>query len=115
MLQKWNNSFLAIRTNKITWLFIIAAVLLFTGIGSTPMYILDEARNAQAAREMMERNDWIVPTFNGELRPHKPPLHYYFMQLAYRAFGMNAFAARFFSAVFGWLTLWITCTSPGVL
>jgi 4-amino-4-deoxy-L-arabinose transferase-like glycosyltransferase len=108
MLQQWNNAFFTIRTNKTTWLFIIAAVLLFTGIGSTPMYILDEARNAQAAREMMERNDWIVPTFNGELRPHKPPLHYYFMQLAYRAFGMNAFAARFFSAVFGWLTLWIT-------
>jgi 4-amino-4-deoxy-L-arabinose transferase-like glycosyltransferase len=108
MLQQWNNVILHLRTNKITWLFIIAAILLFTGIGSTPMYILDEARNAQAAREMMERNDWIVPTFNGELRAHKPPLHYYFMQLAYRAFGMNAFAARFFSAVFGWLTVWIT-------
>jgi 4-amino-4-deoxy-L-arabinose transferase-like glycosyltransferase len=108
MLQQWNNVLLHLRTNKITWLFIIAAVLLFTGIGSTPMYILDEARNAQAAREMMERHDWIVPTFNGELRAHKPPLHYYFMQLAYQLFGMNAFAARFFSAVFGWLTLWIT-------
>lgn len=108
MQQQWSNTFLTIRTNKITWLFIIAAILLFTGIGSTPMYILDEARNAQAAREMMERNDWVVPTFNGELRPHKPPLHYYFMQIAYRAFGMNAFAARFFSALFGWLTLWIT-------
>jgi len=108
MLQQWNNVLLQLRNNKITWLFIIAAVLLFTGIGSTPMYILDEARNAQAAREMMDRNDWIVPTFNGELRPHKPPLHYYFMQVAYRMFGMNAFAARFFSALFGWLTLWIT-------
>ncbi|HEY8897269.1 MAG TPA: glycosyltransferase family 39 protein [Niastella sp.] len=108
MSPQWSNVLLQLRTNKITWLFIIGAVLLFTGIGYTPMYILDEARNAQAAREMMERHDWIVPTFNGELRAHKPPLHYYFMQLAYRAFGMNAFAARFFSAVFGWLTLWIT-------
>ncbi|THU39243.1 glycosyltransferase family 39 protein [Niastella caeni] len=106
--QQWNNILLQLRTNKITWLFIIAAILLFTGIGSTPMYILDEARNAQAAREMMERNDWIVPTFNGELRAHKPPLHYYFMQIAYRVFGMNAFSTRFFSAVFGWLTIWIT-------
>ena len=108
MPQQWNNVLLHLRTNKITWLFIIAAVLLFTGIGSAPMYILDEARNAQAAREMMERHDLIVPAFNGELRAHKPPLHYYFMQLAYHAFGMNAFAARFFSALFGWLTLWIT-------
>ncbi|OQP58212.1 hypothetical protein A3860_07765 [Niastella vici] len=108
MLQQWNNVLLHLRTNKITWLFIIAAFLLFSSIGSTPMYILDEARNAQAAREMMERHDWIVPTFNGELRAQKPPLHYYFMQLAYRTFGTNAFAARFFSAVFGWLTIWLT-------
>jgi 4-amino-4-deoxy-L-arabinose transferase-like glycosyltransferase len=72
------------------------------------MYILDEARNAQAAREMMNNHEWIVPTFNGELRPHKPPLHYYFMQIAYRIFGSTAFGARFFSVIMGLLTLWIT-------
>src|SRR4030095_15762450 len=62
----------------------------------------------QAAREMMNNHEWIVPTFNGELRPHKPPLHYYFMQAAYRVFGTTAFGARFFSAIMGLLTLWIT-------
>ncbi|WP_205509653.1 ArnT family glycosyltransferase [Longitalea arenae] len=108
MTYQQNNVFLQLRNNKAAWLFVLAAILLVAGIGSTPMYILDEARNAQAAREMMERHDLIVPTFNGELRPHKPPLHYYFMQVAYHLFGMNAFAARFFSAVFGWLTIWIT-------
>jgi 4-amino-4-deoxy-L-arabinose transferase-like glycosyltransferase len=108
MTQHWNNTFLIVRNNKIVWLFIIAAILLFTGIGSTPMYILDEARNAQAAREMMERNDLLVPSFNGELRAHKPPLHYYFMQAAYLVFGMNAFSARFFSGVMGLLTLLVT-------
>src|ERR1051325_9156340 len=103
-----NNFRVNISLGKSFLLLFISAVLLFSGLGSPPVYILDEARNAQAAREMMQRNDMVVPTFNGELRPHKPPLHYYFMQIAYRAFGMNAFAARFFSAVFGWLTIWIT-------
>jgi 4-amino-4-deoxy-L-arabinose transferase-like glycosyltransferase len=89
-------------------LFLVAAVLLWAGLGRAPVYILDEAKNAQAAREMMERHDWIVPTFNAELRPHKPPLHYYFMWAAYRMFGVNAASARFFSALMGWLTIFST-------
>lgn len=93
---------------KTLLLFILAAILLFTGLGASTIYILDEARNAQAAREMMQHNEWVVPTFNGELRAHKPPLHYYFMQVAYRAVGVSAFSARFFSAVMGLLTIWIT-------
>ncbi len=84
------------------------AFLLFFHLGATPIYILDEAKNAQCAREMMERNDWIIPTFNGELRTDKPPLHYFFMILAYKMFGVNEFAARFFSAILGLMTVLIT-------
>jgi 4-amino-4-deoxy-L-arabinose transferase-like glycosyltransferase len=94
--------------HKTILLFIVAAFLLLAGLGDSGIYILDEARNAQAAREMMDRHEWLIPTFNGELRPHKPPLHYYFMQLAYRTMGMNAWSARFFSAVFGWFTIRVT-------
>ena len=82
-------------------------MLLFR-LGATPIYILDEARNSECAREMMQRNDWIVPTFNGELRTDKPPLHYFFMIISYKIFGVNEFAARFFSAVMGLLTVLIT-------
>lgn len=84
-----------------SWILFAAAVLLFAGLGRSDIYILDEARNAQCAREMMEQNEWVVPTFNQELRGHKPPLHYYFMRAAYTVFGVNAFAARFFSALLG--------------
>lgn len=86
----------------------MAAVLLFAGIHSAPVYILDEAKNAQAAREMWTRGEWIIPTFNGELRSHKPPLHYYFMRIGYSLFGVNPFGARFFSAVSGLMTMFIT-------
>lgn len=75
---------------------------------SYPIYILDEARNAEAAREMIANGNFIVPYFNGVLRTDKPVLHYYFMSLAYQLFGVNAFAARFFSALFGAFTY--TCT-----
>lgn len=51
--------------------------------------------------EMYEKNDVIVPTFNGELRTDKPPLHYFFMMIAYHLFGINPFSARMFSVLSG--------------
>ena len=84
--------------------FIISLLICLLGIGSYPIYILDEAKNAEAAREMKLLSEYIIPTFNNILRTDKPPLHYYFMQLGYTIFGTNAFGARFFSSIFGALT-----------
>lgn len=79
----------------------IAIVVYTANIWGTSIYILDEAKNASCAMEMLQRNDLIVPTFNNELRTDKPPLHYYFMMLAYSLFGVSAFSARLFSAMAG--------------
>ncbi|MFA7688391.1 MAG: glycosyltransferase family 39 protein, partial [Moheibacter sp.] len=87
---------------------LVSGLLCFINLGGHPIYILDEAKNAEAAREMFVDGNWIVPTFNGELRTDKPVLHYWFMMLSYEIFGVNAFSARFFSAVFGVLTLTVT-------
>lgn len=91
-------------------LFVIAlfGCCLFFRLGAPPIYILDEARNAQCAWEMQQKPDYIVPLFNGELRSDKPPLHYYFIMGAYTLLGKTAFAARFFSALCGFITLLLT-------
>ena len=94
---------------KYFWLLLgLSALLLFPGLGKTPLWIYDEVRNAECAREMYERGDWIVPTFNGGLRIQKPPLHYYFMFGGFEIFGITEWGARFFSAVFGLFTILIT-------
>lgn len=54
---------------------------------------------------MLRNGEWIVPTFNDELRTLKPPLHYYFMMASFKIGGFTPFAARFFSGLFGALTL----------
>ncbi|MDQ3682358.1 MAG: glycosyltransferase family 39 protein [Bacteroidota bacterium] len=90
------------------FLFFLSLVLLFPSLGKAPLWIYDEVRNAECAREMWERKDWIVPTFNGGLRTLKPPLHYYFMFGGFELFGITEWGARFFSAVFGVLTILIT-------
>jgi len=76
----------------------IAALVLFTNLGGSRLWDRDEPRNAGCALEMMQRGDWGVPVFNAELRAHKPVLLYWLIISAYHAFGVNEFAARFWSA-----------------
>jgi len=85
--------------------FLIGFLICCLGIGSSIIYILDEAKNSEAAREMMVYGEFFKPTFNNVIRTDKPPFHYFFMMLGYKLFGVNAFGARFFSAVFGAFTI----------
>ncbi len=85
-----------------------AFIICSSFVGAYPIYILDEARNSEAAREILVSGNYIVPYFNGQLRTDKPPLHYFFMTLGYKLFGINSFGARFFSGVFGALTILMT-------
>lgn len=82
-------------------LLAMAAVLFFVGLGSTGLTDRDEGRNAEAGREMYETGNYISPTFNYEPRFAKPVLVYWLMSLSYHLFGVNEFAARFPSALFG--------------
>ena len=83
----------------------LAIAVSFANIGGLDIYALDEAKNAEAARHMFVSGDYVVPSYNGEVRTDKPPLHYYFMSLGYGLFGVNPFGARFMSSVFGVLTV----------
>jgi 4-amino-4-deoxy-L-arabinose transferase-like glycosyltransferase len=82
-------------------LLALAGTLLFVGLGSIGLTDRDEGRNAEAGREMLETGDWITPTFNYEPRFYKPALVYWLMSGSYSLFGVNEFAARFHSALFG--------------
>jgi 4-amino-4-deoxy-L-arabinose transferase-like glycosyltransferase len=98
------NSSVQQQNQKYFWiLFGLSALLLFPGLGKTPLWIYDEVRNAECAREMYERGDWIVPTFNGGLRTLKTALHYYFMFGGFKIFGITEWGARFFSQCLAYL------------
>lgn len=97
------------RASVLHWIVLLSSIVVFfANIGGVSIHILDEAKNAECAREMNELGEWIVPTYNYELRTDKPPLHYYFMITAYRVFGVSPFSARFFSAFFGIATVLMT-------
>ena len=84
--------------------FIVTSVFL-TGLGACQLWDRDEPRNARASVEMLARGDWTVPTFNGELRSHKPILLYWGQMASYLSLGQSEFTARLPSALAAILTV----------
>ncbi len=91
----------------VLWLLVIVGfiVLYFFGLNLLPFLGPDEPRYAQVAREMYERGDWITPTLGGHNWFEKPVLLYWLQIIGYKLFGVSEFSARFFSAIFGLLTI----------
>jgi 4-amino-4-deoxy-L-arabinose transferase-like glycosyltransferase len=100
------------------WLFardlclvgLVAATVFFTNLGGAKLWDRDEPRNAGCALEMLQRNDWVTPMFNGELRGQKPILTYWLIMSATAVFGPGEWSARFWSALLGVGTVVVTYT-----
>ncbi len=94
------------------WFWIAAAVIAavyFFGL-TIPLVGPDEPRYAQVAREMWQAGDWVTPTLGGFHWFEKPALLYWLQITSYNIFGVNEFAARFGSALFGLgtiLSMWL--------
>lgn len=66
--------------------------IIFSGIYSGSKYMnvdLMEARNFVTAREMVQNNNWLLPTMNGEPRIAKPPLPTWATALAMKISGTD--------------------------
>lgn len=90
----------------IEWLVLLAValVLYLPGTGTIPLMDRDEPRFAHATVEMMQRESWAIPYFNGEYRFDKPPLTYWWMCLNYQLLGVNELGARLHSVMAVFLT-----------
>jgi 4-amino-4-deoxy-L-arabinose transferase-like glycosyltransferase len=86
-------------------LIIIAGPVFFLNLGGPTLWDVDEGRNSTCALEMMQADNWIVPTFNGQLRTDKPVLLYWLQILAIRAFGIGEYAVRLPSALAAFITV----------
>ena len=87
------------QTTLLWVLFSLAVFFCFWGNNKTPLFDTDEPRYAQAAREMLQRGEWVLPTFNGQPRYAKPIMFYWLIIVAYKVYGVNEFAARFWSGL----------------
>jgi 4-amino-4-deoxy-L-arabinose transferase-like glycosyltransferase len=68
----------------------------------------DELRYAEVAREMLEGGNWILPHFNYEIYPDKPPVFFWLLASSMEAFGQTPLAALLPSILASLLTIWLT-------
>jgi 4-amino-4-deoxy-L-arabinose transferase-like glycosyltransferase len=87
-------------------LLALLAVWLLATLGLRPLLLPDEGRYAGVARAMLQGRSWdawLVPLLNGLPFFHKPPLFYWLDMTAMALLGITEFAARFGSAIGGWV------------
>ena len=81
-------------------LLTLLTALLYVGSAWSPSLQDDaDAAHAEAAREMVERDDWVTLHINGVRYLEKAPLMYWAVALSYKIFGFTEFATRFPLAV----------------
>jgi 4-amino-4-deoxy-L-arabinose transferase-like glycosyltransferase len=91
--------------NRLVILLFLGCVIFLSQLGAARLWDRDEPRNSRASHEMLARGDWVVPTFNGQLRDHKPILLYWGQMVSYKYLGESEFTARLPSAICALLTL----------
>lgn len=81
------------------FLSILLGVLFFTFLGSRPLFVPDEGRYAEIAREIIVNHDWITPTLNGITYFEKPMLFYWLGAIAIKIGGLNLWSLRSINAL----------------
>jgi 4-amino-4-deoxy-L-arabinose transferase-like glycosyltransferase len=76
-------------------LLLLLAALIYVGSAWSPSLQDDaDAAHAEAAREMVERGDWVTLHINGVRYLEKAPLIYWAVATSYKIFGFTEFATR---------------------
>src|SRR3954462_10664939 len=75
-------------------LLAVAVLPYFVGLGDSAIWDANEAFYVETPREMIERGDYVSPTFNYEPRLNKPVLSYWIVGGFYRAFGVSVAVQR---------------------
>src|SRR5215831_7218240 len=106
-------AFVFYRERPTPWIVSIAVltlglIMIFYRLGEGSFYDWDEAWYAQISKEMLVSNDWVVLHYNGFPFLHKPPLYFWLTAMTYKLVGVTEFAARFWSAVFGFGVMFLT-------
>ncbi len=83
---------------------LLFGVLYILPLGSKPLFMPDETRYGEIAREIVATGDWVVPRLDGLRYFEKPIMGHWLNALSLKTFGETEFAVRFPTALLSGLT-----------
>ena len=84
------------------YLCLLCFMLYISALGMRDFWAPVEPRYAEIARVMFSKNEWIVPTINGDLYTDKPILYFWLVLFSARVFGaVNEWTVRLPAALGG--------------
>ena len=89
------------RMDDLFILLITFSFFFISMLGSHALFIPDEGRYSEIAREMLVRADYITPHLNGIVFLDKPILFYWLEALSIKFFGLQEWSLRLLPALFG--------------
>lgn len=89
------------------WLIVLLGLNFLIGLGSAPLFDLDEGAFSSATMEMLQRGDFITTYMGGNLRFDKPIFIYWLQAASVSVFGLSEFALRLPSALCATLWCWV--------
>src|SRR5689334_25205257 len=76
-------------------MLLVAAILpYFIDLGGSSIWDANEAFYVETPREMLQRGDFVSPTFNYVPRLNKPVLSYWIVAAFYKVFGVSVAVQR---------------------
>ncbi|HKW39184.1 MAG TPA: glycosyltransferase family 39 protein [Burkholderiales bacterium] len=97
-----------LRPRWIVYALLVCGVVWFAGLEYRGLFMPDEGRYADIAREMLQSGDWVTPRLNGLKYFEKPPLQYWATAAAFALFGFDEWTARLWPALTGLLCVAFT-------
>jgi 4-amino-4-deoxy-L-arabinose transferase-like glycosyltransferase len=96
------------RSRWIVGVLLVCALVWLVGLEYRGLFMPDEGRYADIAREMLDSNDWVTPRLNGLKYFEKPPLQYWATAGTFALFGFDEWTARLWPALTGLLCIAFT-------
>ncbi len=103
----WETTIVEGASGRRSGLLLITAIVLSYAFGVTgrDLWIPDEIRVGEIAREMYSSESYAIPTLAGEPFLEKPPLYHWSVTACYSLWGVSAVSARLPAAIYGLLGL----------
>jgi 4-amino-4-deoxy-L-arabinose transferase-like glycosyltransferase len=76
------------------WLLLLCWLAFFNGLGELGLMDKTEALFVEVGHQMLQREDWVTPWWNGERFFDYPVWGYWMVALSFRLFGVSEWAAR---------------------